>query len=595
MSYSSIVLKDNPLGYWPLDEATGTAAYDASGCGNDGTYSWSTHKNTFPLVSGGQSGTVIDYAKYITLPIEQDYTGSLGLGAMANKYSSDNDFSLEVWVYLKPGSNTEIPILYAGGNTWPKISYQDGAIWFYINDSTFITHALESINESIHIVATYSKNIIILYVNGKLVNFAALNNFQFDNTDLPYFQIGPTNLSTDSFVVDAPAIYRYALSSEDIQRHFNSSQPIRPIQIVQPDGGVLFSGTDAECLKAYEFSYPGFKKWSNILVNGLAYDKNENYITLDDTTSSVEIYDNFTIPSKINFISSKIEWDSDNGISVYASEDGESWTGCDNGYPLPQYVLGDNTMSSANVVYLKIVISSVDPVIIKPKLKNLKISFFTQKIFYADNSGEYISLEQPVQGNIDSSVWDMVAPSENYPVLKRKDIAGFKPCLEAGFVINTDRDIMAIEMITRTPDQISQGCLFSSGSAYFSWDSALSISKSGISSIYINGQNATSATDLSQYLNGDEIYHIVINLSSAITNKIYINSKVISDTWSNSGVGYSYSNIAIYPSVLSGSVVTEHYNLYTENAHSYSDPVSIVMTETEVKAYNNDWEVIKSV
>jgi len=40
-NYAAAVLADSPVGYWPLNEASGTVALDASGNGHDGTYSGS--------------------------------------------------------------------------------------------------------------------------------------------------------------------------------------------------------------------------------------------------------------------------------------------------------------------------------------------------------------------------------------------------------------------------------------------------------------------------------------------------------------------------------------------------------------------------
>jgi hypothetical protein len=37
-NYSQTILQDNPVAYWPLDEASGTVAYDRSGNGWNGTY-----------------------------------------------------------------------------------------------------------------------------------------------------------------------------------------------------------------------------------------------------------------------------------------------------------------------------------------------------------------------------------------------------------------------------------------------------------------------------------------------------------------------------------------------------------------------------
>lgn len=36
--YAGVVLRDGPVGYWPLDETSGTTAFDRSGNGRNGTY-----------------------------------------------------------------------------------------------------------------------------------------------------------------------------------------------------------------------------------------------------------------------------------------------------------------------------------------------------------------------------------------------------------------------------------------------------------------------------------------------------------------------------------------------------------------------------
>ncbi len=38
MSYQLKVIKDYPIGFWPLDESSGSTATDISGCGNNATY-----------------------------------------------------------------------------------------------------------------------------------------------------------------------------------------------------------------------------------------------------------------------------------------------------------------------------------------------------------------------------------------------------------------------------------------------------------------------------------------------------------------------------------------------------------------------------
>ena len=52
MSYQLKVIQDYPIGFWPLDETSGTTATDISGCGNNGTYTGSLTTNLLPLIPG---------------------------------------------------------------------------------------------------------------------------------------------------------------------------------------------------------------------------------------------------------------------------------------------------------------------------------------------------------------------------------------------------------------------------------------------------------------------------------------------------------------------------------------------------------------
>lgn len=594
MSYLYRVLKDHPVGFWTLDESSGSIAYDYSGCLNNGAYyNFTSFDNILPLISGGQHGTVINDTRYIVLPLDKDYTGQTAKGSFGDKYSSDNDFSLEVWVFIKSQNSINIPIFYDENST-TGIYFKNSLIYFYVNDE-YISYSPDSISESMHIVATYSKNNISLFINGQAVATKQLDNFKFTNSSLPSLSIGPCDTG-ESFIVDAPAIYRYQLDESQVLNHFNAFQPIRPIQIVDPDGGTIILGTDVLSPRAFKFSYPLTRSFKDLSSTNTYYDPSLNYITVADNQLSGTISDSFFIPTGVSFISSKIEWEADNGILVSVSPTGlpGSYEYCVNGMSLPQWKIGDNAFSDSGTVYVNIEINTTSPST-KPRLKELSISFFTEKKIYAENGPEYITFEEPSGGVIDESVWDFSAGSQSYPVLRRNKKAGIKPDLEAGVALNLFSDINTIELILMTPETISDGCIFSNEDAHFAWNSSGVINKNGISSIYVNGQNLSTATNISSILDQEEIYHIVFVLSGPISNKIYFNSLVDAGTWQNSRSGYSYSNIGIYESTLPESTILNHYNLYTEKPYSYSEPVSVSLTEIGVFAYDNDWEVIKSV
>lgn len=599
MSYTSVVLKDSPVGFWPLDESTGNTAFDHSGCGNDGTYfGFMSRPQIFPLVSGGKTGTAMSGSCTLTFPIVFDYTGETAKGTFGDKYSSDNDFTLEAWVYIKDTniytSNAHAPVSLLGSAPHIGIYFVDDSIRFYVDYTTYVAYQPDSLNKLLHIVGIYNPGNISLYINGELVASKSIPDFKFTNNELSAIISNGGGAMTDLFIIDAPAVYRYALSEQQIKSHYNSSNPIPAIQIISPDGGVLFSGSDYEALKTFTYSYPINKKWTQFVSADIEYNGEGNYLTLTNGVSSATFYDYFIIPAGIDFISSKIEWNSDNRITISSSIDGETYIPCTNGHPLPQWMLGDNTFSTEKIIYLKVDFYSETPNETSPRLKNINISFYNEKVIHADNYGDYISLEQPSGTGIDASIWDMSAPSIIYPVLTRNELAGFKPEGQAGFVINTDTNLRSLEFIVRTPDAMSNGCLFSHESAWLEWDSSYLINKQGIDAIYVNGQEVTTETDISQYLIPGEIHHVVIDFAYDITTKIYMNARVDTGEWTNSEIGYSYSNIAIYPAQL-GNKALGHYNLYTEAAYSYADTVSMTMTETGIKAYNNDWQVVKSV
>jgi hypothetical protein len=172
---------------------------------------------------------------------------------------------------------------------------------------------------------------------------------------------------------------------------------------------------------------------------------------------------------------------------------------------------------------------------------------------------------------------------------------------EAGFYINTIRDINTVEMFF-TPKTLTKNCLlyseYDSNTISYLWSDSGAITKSNISAIYVNGVNRTSATNISSFLQEDEICHIVICLENPISEDIWFNVKVSNNLWTNGGGKNLYKNITLYPLQLSEAEAQNHYYLYTDRASVTaidSENSSITLTEEHVNAYDNDWVVIKSV
>jgi hypothetical protein len=287
-------------------------------------------------------------------------------------------------------------------------------------------------------------------------------------------------------------------------------------------------------------------------------------------------------------MSSKVEWSGTKGVSVAIGTDGINYDPCSNGDAIPGYVYGDGSFAEDRVLYVKITLSSSDITKFFPKLYSLSFNFYSTKLLFADNHGEDI---EPEESNL--ALWDYDLSSDNYPILMRNKNNGIRP-YDSGFPINTLISVQTLEMFF-TPISLSANYLFYHDSAYYSWNNTGAVTKSGISAIYVNGVNRTTATNINSFMDTDELYHIVIVLSSAISTQIWFNVKVTNGTWSNSGPRNLYKNIAIYPSAFSSTLALEHYSLYTERPSTLAEDTSISLTENAYQVHDYDWIVVKSI
>jgi hypothetical protein len=616
MSYQLKVLKDNPIAYYPLQDIYNnksktyqdiinsyatyqnlldnnptylslidTPIYDLSGCNNNGIYDGEFILNILPLVSGGYVGTKITNASSITFNTNKNYYAVQTTAGMATKYSSDNDFTIECWVYPSITSTSEIPIISDTSNNI-GIYWENGDVIFKVSSADSIRYPVTYSKRVLHIVGIYSVYSISLYVDGRLVATKNLdNNFKFTNTDMTLFA-GPTSTNNDYFIIDSPAIYRHSLPITSIQRHYadgNFSTPA--IQIVAADEGILFSCTDSSIKAQFQYSYPVNRDWSEFIDDNTYYNKSAGYISFYKT-DSVEsktfiIQDSFLIPSQIPFVSSKVEWRNDLGITVQSSVDGTNWQTCLNGQPLPQYT--KDSFSSVGVVYIKITMSTSDASKYLPRLAYFAVSFYTNKDVYADNYGDTIS-----------SSSEYYLGSLNYPLLSRHYDNGIRTKAGAGFNLNTTGSVKSLEMFF-TPSDLTANTLLdvaSTGSytaSKYSWTNDGTITKTNILKIYVNGVDRTSQTNISNIFSANQLHHIIIVLTQPASGILKFNYLV------SGGPSCLYNNIAIYAKELTSTIAATHYNSYIGRPTTSVQDSAITMTEKNITSYNNDWIVFQSI
>lgn len=581
MSYQLKTIKDSPMGFWTLDESSGSIAYDKSGCNNHGTYVGSPASNMLPLVPGGLSGTKITNTAYATFPVTKDYYASTVGAGLANKYTSDNDFSLEVWVNQSIESNNETP-LFADTTNNIGLYWHKGDIVFKVSSTESIRYCIPYSKRALHLVGIYSVSGISLYIDSAPVASKSLSNFKFTNTTTT-FQTGPTTDAGDAFVVDAPAVYRYALGSQAIRRHYvEGNVTVSPIHVVFPDNGVLFSGTDANIRAPFDYSYPVNKPWTDFVNSDTYYDAAQKHITFYQTETaqakSLVINDYFLVPSQINLITSKVEWRNDLGITVESSADGTTYLPCTNGQPLPQY--NKDSFNSNGRVYIRITMSTTDASKFIPKLSFFCITFYPDRTIYADNFGDKIT-----------STTDYYLGSLNYPILSRNYMNGIRAKSGSGFDLTTASSIKSLEMFF-TPATLAANTLFyaSQGTTTrFAWNGSGTLSKANISKVYVNGVDISSATNITNYFLDEEPHHVVLVFTAPVTGTFKFNYET------TGGPSNLYKNIAIYQDELTAGKVETHFELYTGKPVETITESAITLTELEPVYYNNDWIVLQSV
>lgn len=589
MSYFRTVLADFPVSYYTLDEVksgtfdyyneiistyptyqalrdaftsyeeiSGQALLDYSGNFNNGTVSGISGSKIMPLVAGGIYGTLVSD----TTTMEYEAPG------LANKYYSDNQFSIEAWVKLPNASNTQVTII-GDPDEDIGIFYKNGDLIFKakLNETRY----KYSNNKAIHVVCIYTKNNLSMYINGNLVSSSSLNNFVFSNNSTAW-KTGPS-LPNNYFVIDSVSFYRHALTGLKIAKHY--SEGIKELdysQIVYPDGGVFFSLNHSKIRPVARYSYPETKPWSQIIDENVVMSTDQSYITFAKTispsTKTFTFTETIIVPSSLNVSSSQISWDDDvENIIVQVSQDNAAWQNCKNNFPIPFFNKNDGI--SSGLLYLKVTMSSSDTSKDLPALRSISLDLYSNTDFYADNSSDRIY-----------SSLDYGLSRYNHPIISYNDYNGLRMYNGGGISVDSNTQFRTIELVF-TPSLAGslQNVLFSSNTKIFEWSATGVINKSGISNIYVNGVDYTSATNISDFLTRGMPHHIVLVLSSAATSNIKFNSN---QSGSVSGTSNLYSNIALYPDALTAGQATNHYQLYTKQYVLSVSDTSFSITESDL-------------
>jgi hypothetical protein len=246
-NYASVVLGDNPAGYWRLDEpstAPGSVATNLGSLGAtlSGTY-YGSNTTAYvvancpgaiagdPDTSCGFSSVSTTRSNMIVVP----YNAAAFGGRM---------FSFEAWAkpFTINTSGNYGALLRCGGNSPQQgfILYQNNASWqFWMGtNSGWFTASANSVSTNWnHLVGTYDGTNLSCYVNGTIVRVAVVTAYRNNMSGPLMIGMGGTPSAPSypfSTNIDEVAIYTNVLSPDHVLNHYMAGMGANPPATVAP-------------------------------------------------------------------------------------------------------------------------------------------------------------------------------------------------------------------------------------------------------------------------------------------------------------------------------------------------------------------------
>lgn len=216
--YKAQVMADSPLGYWRLDETSGTTIVDAAN-GHNGTIS-----GTYTLNQPGAIAATDPGARSIKWGALSTYV-AVPTGAWMNVTTAA---SWELWINpVTPGSNAGILSRYGngggGGSDWLLWYNTSSQVAMQLGGLGSAGMNMPQLNVWTHLVATYDAANIRLYCNGAQVAAQAITGSiatTAGDIGIGAYQSGGFGLATA--YLDEVAFYGTTLTPARIMAHYNA-------------------------------------------------------------------------------------------------------------------------------------------------------------------------------------------------------------------------------------------------------------------------------------------------------------------------------------------------------------------------------------
>jgi len=214
--------RGGPVGWWRLDECSGTVANDAGSEGNNGmiTIGPSSSQDEAGTCSSGDSSHAWNNGTDGKVNYSLNFDGADDNIEISNNYSSE-DVTMSFWIKPGGGASSDHAMnkyLHTGDGWGVRISTGNIEIWDDIDNADAFIYATPYTNDTwYHVVAVMDSLENLLYVNGRLVGSGSFSSDGFDSFTGNLF-IG-SRYTTGGFVpgqIDDARIYNYALTQKQI-------------------------------------------------------------------------------------------------------------------------------------------------------------------------------------------------------------------------------------------------------------------------------------------------------------------------------------------------------------------------------------------
>ena len=229
VGYQGVVLSDNPVAYWRMDEASGNTLSDTSGNGHTATATNATYGAAHPLYSD-PANTAVDFGP-------SSAWAKTDAPILASEFAGGGDYTIELWFNADTRHQgdllafTQAP---SGGHTILLELESNGKIRYLHRVPAGGSGGVDIYSSQLydpaewnHLVAVRQGGDMALYLNGVQDPVtASFGANVVDDMDLTFGRLSPTSgIRHFNGLMDEVALYDRALSADEIRMHYYAATP----------------------------------------------------------------------------------------------------------------------------------------------------------------------------------------------------------------------------------------------------------------------------------------------------------------------------------------------------------------------------------